>query len=180
MKTTKINLLLSALFIGSILSCSVPASKENNEKSAKYKEAMNKVNDAFNTGNTEGLENYVADNMIEHQSDPNINTTGLAGLKDMIKLFRAAYPDMKFTLLGMYVDGDVAIQHFNLKGTNSGPYGQMPPTNKAIDVNGVDIIRFENGKGAEHWGYMEEMKMMTQLGLVPSPGGAPADSSGGK
>jgi hypothetical protein len=39
---------------------------------------------------------------------------------------------------------------------------------------GCDILRFENGKAAEHWGYMEEGKMMQQLGLMPAPGAAPA------
>ena len=30
----------------------------------------------------------------------------------------------------------------------------------------VDVLRFENGKVVEHWGYMEEMKMMEQLGMM--------------
>ena len=46
----------------------------------------------------------------------------------------------------------------------------MPATGKTTDVNGVDVFRFQDGKCAEHWGYMEEMKMMTQLGLMPEPG----------
>ena len=43
--------------------------------------------------------------------------------------------------------------------------GAMQATNKAIDVNGVDIVKFADGKGVEHWGYTEESKMMKQLGL---------------
>ena len=62
--------------------------------------------------------------------------------------------------------------HFNMKGTNTGGMGpDMPATNKAMDVNGVDIIRFENGKAMEHWGYWEESKMMQQLGMAPAEGG---------
>ena len=177
MKIQKITQLMAVCLIFSLAACSISATKEETGDEAKNKEAIQKVNDAFNTGNTEGLENYVAENMIEHQQDPMIKTTGLAGLKDMIKIFRGAYPDMKYTVLGTWAEGDVVIMHFNLKGTNSGAMGEMSPTNKSIDVNGVDIVRFENGKGVEHWGYMEEGKMMTQLGMMPSPGGTPADTT---
>ena len=176
MKTPKINLLLSAFIIGSIMSCSSPASKEN-DASAKNKEAMLKVQEAFSSGNAEGLENYVAENMIEHSPDPMIKTTGLQGLKDAIKMYKTAFPDMKMTSVSMVAEGDLVVGHINIKGNNSGPMGEMPATNKTMDVNGVDIVRFENGKGVEHWGYWEEMKMMTQLGLMPPPGDAPADSS---
>ena len=54
-------------------------------------------------------------------------------------------------------------------GTNTGPWGEMPATGKVMDVMGCDVMRFENGKAAEHWGYMEEAKMMMQLGLMPPP-----------
>ena len=45
----------------------------------------------------------------------------------------------------------------------------MPATNKKIDVEGVDIIRFKNGKAVEHWGVYDNMKMMQQLGMMPPP-----------
>ena len=49
---------------------------------------------------------------------------------------------------------------YNAKGTNSGPMGAMQAANKAIDVNGVDIVKFADGKGVEHGGYTEESKMI--------------------
>ena len=177
MKIQKITQLLVGCIVAGLVSCSTPANKEQNDATAKNKEAMLKVNEAFSTGNLAGLENYVAENMIEHQPDPMIKAAGLAGLKEAITTYRAAFPDMKITSVNMVAEGDLVISHINMKGTNTGPMGDMPATNKTMDVNGVDIVRFENGKGVEHWGYWEEMKMMTQLGLMPPPGGMPADST---
>jgi len=34
-------------------------------------------------------------------------------------------------------------------------------------------MRFENGKVVEHWGYMEDMKMMDQLGMGPGAAAPP-------
>jgi len=51
-------------------------------------------------------------------------------------------------------------------GTNSGPMGAMAATNKTIDFSGNDIFKFADGKVVEHWGYFEETKFMTQLGIM--------------
>jgi predicted ester cyclase len=52
----------------------------------------------------------------------------------------------------------------------------MPPTNKQIHIDDIDVIRVVDGKAAEHWGFAEEMKMMQQLGLMPAPGAMPDTS----
>ncbi len=128
------------------------------------------VFEAINTGNLGNIGDHVAENFVDHQQDPSITTTGIQGLKDMVGLLRGAYPDYHQEIVSMSTTGDMTFVHFHMKGTNSGPWGAMPATGKTMDVMGVDVLRFENGKAVEHWGYMEEMKMMTQLGLMPEPG----------
>jgi predicted ester cyclase len=46
----------------------------------------------------------------------------------------------------------------------------MPATDRTIGVDGGDILRFENGKAVEHWGNLDETRMMQQLGFAPMPG----------
>lgn len=138
-------------------------------------DCFKKVFAMFETGNTEGIETCIAENMVEHTPPPGMTTTGLQGLKDMIAMNHAAFPDMKMTVLSYAVVGDMGYVHFNQKGTNTGAMGpDMPATGKAIDINGVDVVRFENNKAVEHWGYWESEKMMQQLGLMPAPGAPPA------
>ncbi|MES1193765.1 MAG: ester cyclase [Solirubrobacterales bacterium] len=44
----------------------------------------------------------------------------------------------------------------------------MPATGKRIDVQLIDIIRFgDDGLAHEHWGVMDVMTMMQQLGAIP-------------
>lgn len=124
----------------------------------------------FESGNTDGIENYIAENMVEHTPMPGITSTGIQALKDMVAMHHGAFPDTKDTPISFAHNGDIMMVHFNMKGTNTGAMGDMPATGKAIDVTGVDVIRFEGDKAVEHWGYAEEMKMMTQLGMMPAPG----------
>ncbi|MBK9176697.1 MAG: ester cyclase [Flavobacteriales bacterium] len=126
----------------------------------------------FGSGDATGVEECVAADFVEHATPPpGVTSTGLQYLKDVITMTHAMFPDLKMTILSSAVVGDMAYVHYNQKGTNTGAMGpDMPATGKAIDVNGVDIVRFVDGKATEHWGYWDETKMMQQLGLAP---GAP-------
>jgi predicted ester cyclase len=48
----------------------------------------------------------------------------------------------------------------------------IPPTGKRMSINVIDIIGFANGQATDHWGVMDQMSMMQQLGLIPD--GPPA------
>ena len=129
------------------------------------------VFEMFNTGDLTDLEKYAMADFKDHQMPPEITSTGLQAARDMIALYRTSMPDLHQEWLHASTTGDRTYIHYRMKGTNTGPYGDMPATGKAMDVMGVDIIRFQDGKAAEHWGYMEEAKMMEQLGMM---GGEPA------
>lgn len=124
----------------------------------------------FNSGDLTELEKYASADFKDHQMPPEVTSTGLQAVRDMIALYRTSMPDLQQEWLHASTSGDRTYIHYRMKGTNTGPYGDMPATGKAMDVMGVDIIRFQDGKAAEHWGYMEEAKMMEQLGMM---GGEP-------
>lgn len=175
----KKTLSLALASIALICSCNKSAETTDNAaaKSSGNVDCMKKVYAMFESGNTEGIEGCVGENMVDHNPDPSIKSTGLQALKDAIAMNHTAFPDMKTTILNVAEDGNVVMVHFNMKGTNSGSMMGMPATNKSVDVNGVDIVRFENGKGVEHWGYFDMQKMMEQLGMPQGGGAMPADTT---
>ena len=120
----------------------------------------------FNSADLTELENLVSADFVDHQMPPEVTSTGLQAVRDMVAMYHTSMPDLHQEWLSASTSGDLTYIHFRLTGTNTGPWGEMPATGKAMDVNGVDIIRFQDGKAVEHWGYMEEMKMMEQLGLM--------------
>lgn len=134
--------------------------------------AVRSLYDMFNTGKLDNIEAFCAPDFHSHQMDPSVTTTGLQSVRDMLNMYRTALPDFHQEILGISTTGDRTYLHLHITGTNSGPWPSGPATGKGIDVQGVDIVRFENGKAVEHWGFMEEMKMMQQLGLMPAPADA--------
>jgi len=41
---------------------------------------------------------------------------------------------------------------------------------KRFSVSGTSIYRIANGKIVEHWGEMDSLGLLQQLGLAPAPG----------
>jgi len=65
------------------------------------------------------------------------------------------------------ISGDTLFAYYTFTGTNSGMMMGMPPTNKSVSVNGVDIVVFKDGKAVEHWEVSDNLGMMKQLGMMP-------------
>ena len=136
-------------------------------------ESYRKVIDMMNTGKMDDMGKYIDDKMVDHQMMPG-QKPGLAGLKEMMMGMHTAIPDMKFTINQITADSNTIWALSTMTGTNTGSMMGMPPTGKAINVQAVDIIRLSNGKAVEHWGFMEEKKMMEQMGMMPHEGPPPA------
>jgi steroid delta-isomerase-like uncharacterized protein len=179
--------LLTLLCISSLLlvSCMKKESVGSTESSLKADsvklkniEGFKAVNDIFNTGKFDGLDTYIEANFTEHELREGA-MPGLAGLKKQMTDFRAAFPDIKFTVNDVVAEGDKVWGLITITGTNTGPMMGMPPTGKAINMQGVDIVKITNGKCVEHWGFFDHAKMMEQLGLMPphGAGGPPPDGN---
>ncbi len=139
----------------------------------QMKKATQRFYDLWMAGKTDGLEEVVAEDFVTHNPIPGVTSTGIQALKDMITMSSTTFTQSKVEDMTMTAEGDRVVAHYKWKAVNSGPMGEgMPASNKPIDVYSVDILRFANGKAVEHWGYMEEMKMMEQLGMMPAPGAA--------
>jgi predicted ester cyclase len=151
-----------------LASCS---KKESNAASANptadsMKAALVGMMAAMDGGKAADLEKFVASDFVLRNAMP--GTKGdLEDMKKMSTMVNTAYPDMKSTVEDMRVDGDVLTARIRMKGTNTGPDMGMPATNKKIDVMAMAMYRWKSGKFVEGWFTMEEMKMMTQLGMMP-------------
>jgi steroid delta-isomerase-like uncharacterized protein len=128
--------------------------------------------EVFGKGNYAYIDSAVSPDFVEHTPAPQYKP-GIEGLKEWIPQMRQAFPDTKIEVLHVFGKGDLVALHVRQTGTNTGPMMGMPATNKAIDMRGVDVLRFKDGKAIEHWGYWEEMKMMQQLGMMPENMGMP-------
>jgi predicted ester cyclase len=56
-----------------------------------------------------------------------------------------------------------------LTGTHNGEFMGVAPTAAPVDLQLIDIMRFDGaGLVCEHWGVADMLTLMQQLGVVPS------------
>lgn len=82
----------------------------------------------------------------------------------------AAIPDVRSETLYNLVDGDRVVTAWTITGTHTGAalFG-VPATGRTIRVSGIDVLRVESGRFAEHWfGLGQAMPLLMQQ-LQPAP-----------
>ncbi len=141
---------------------------------AQNKAVMERAYEAFNTDNLDALDTLITATFIEHQMMPGVTSTGVEGVKQTMRMLREAFPDFRITANRMIAEGDYVAVHFTMSGTQNGPMMGAPASGKRFEIQGIDLVRFESGKAAEHWGYQEDISMMEQLGMMPAEEQPPA------
>lgn len=121
--------------------------------------------EGFGGGDMSVLDEVVAEGFIEHQQGM---PQDREGLKNVIRSLRLAFPDLSYTVIQMLADGDKVWGHFRAHGTNEGSFMGQDLTGKTMDIDVIDIARFEDGKLVEHWGVPDRFGALLQLGLMPS------------
>jgi steroid delta-isomerase-like uncharacterized protein len=128
------------------------------------------LDEAFNQGNLAVIDEVFTSNHFTHTASPGLPNSN-EGLKQLVTLFRTAFPDLKCTVEDeINANGKVAA-HWTMSGTHKGPLMGTPPTGKSFSIQGLLFARIENGKIAEDWTLTDQMGMLQQLGMVPPPTG---------
>jgi steroid delta-isomerase-like uncharacterized protein len=135
---------------------------------------MRRGYDLLNAGDIDGFGALLAEDFVEHEQTPGLAPTK-EGVLEFFRMYRAAFPDLRFDPQDVIASDDKVVVRVRATGTNSGNFMGMPATGKSMDIQLVDIVRFDDGGlGREHWGVADVMTMMQQLGVVPMPEGVPA------
>jgi predicted ester cyclase len=134
------------------------------DPSVELKPILDKGIAIWNTGNFDEVEAIWDPNVVRTESDlPDVK--GIEGLKNVVTAFRTAYPDMKLTAdEEIYAENKITIR-WNLTGTNTGP-GAMEPTGKNINIWGMSILHFANGKLTREYVGYDTQSLMKQLGYL--------------
>lgn len=92
------------------------------------------------------------------------------GLKQMVRSFRSAFPDVRFRIDDILTSGNTFVVRWTSSGTQRGELMGIPPTNRSGETTGIDIFRFEDDKVSEQWSVWDAWKMMQNLGVAPKMG----------
>lgn len=86
-----------------------------------------------------------------------------AGHKELVKMFRTAFPDWIETVEDVIVQDDKVVIRVTGTGTHRSSFQGIPPTSRPVKATGVGIARITGGRIAEAWGFYDALGLMQQL-----------------
>ena len=126
--------------------------------------------EVVNGGKLDMIDELSTPDLVDHEAFPGLEGSGREGVKQFFSMMRGAFPDLQMEVHDMIAEGDKVVARVTMTGTHQGEFMGVPPTGKKISVPTIDIVRFMDGKAAEHWGATDTGSMMEQLGAVPAAG----------
>ncbi len=130
------------------------------------------LSEVFEQGRLEVLDELLTADFVNHRTPPGVGN-GIEGLKQIVRMERAGFPDLKYTVEREVEEGDFVMQVAMAEGTHANPMFGVPATGRRVSWRQVHIVRMHNGRMAEHWGVSDLASLWVQIGRTP-PIGRPA------
>lgn len=94
---------------------------------------------------------------------------GMDNVKHYYYSFWDAIPDARVTADEMIEAPDKVVVRFSLTGTHRGRILGVDGTGKAIELNGMTILRFQGKKCVERWSVIDSLTLAAQIGAFRLP-----------
>jgi steroid delta-isomerase-like uncharacterized protein len=123
-------------------------------------------------GNLDAADEIFAPNYIGHVAGFE-DLHGAEAVKQFAATYRQAFPDIQNTIEDVVAEGDKVTTRWTTSATHQGETEAFgPPTGNRVEITGMTIGRFAEGKIVEEWTNFDALGLMQQLGLVPQGGQA--------
>jgi steroid delta-isomerase-like uncharacterized protein len=123
--------------------------------------------EAWNAHDSQAIARFYAEDATLHDAGGQ-TATGRAAIAERARLYLDAFPDMRLEVGPIEVDGNTCTMEWTARGTHGGSLAGMPPTGRAVVVEGCDVAQFgEDSLIHSETDYWNEAAMMRQLGLMP-------------
>ena len=119
---------------------------------------------AYNARDDEALDPLVTPAYVHHSNDA---TLSLAQFKRGAAWFRAGCPDFRIEVQDVVEAGDRAAVRFIATGTHEASLFGEAPSGATLRLHGMTMYRFEDGRIAEDWEFMDEGDLRRQVGAMP-------------
>jgi steroid delta-isomerase-like uncharacterized protein len=143
--------------------------------SVQNKAVAKRFFDAWNARDLDVFDEIIAPDAQDHDpQNPFHDMPGPAGARRGAEMYHAAFSDSRLQVHEQIAEGDYVVTRWTGKGTHDGELMGVPATGKWVEIEGISIDRFADGRIVESWESFDALGMMQQLGAVPEPQAAGA------
>jgi predicted ester cyclase len=136
--------------------------------------ARRTLEEIFPNGDAAALAEVVHADVVNHEAPPGA-PQGLDGMTQTMRWLGRAFSDRRYEIHQVVGEGDTVVVYCTFHGRHTGEFMGLAPTGHSIAARQVHVVRFQGGKGIEHWAVRDDLAMLRQLGALPSQAVAAAE-----
>jgi steroid delta-isomerase-like uncharacterized protein len=93
--------------------------------------------------------------------------SGPAGIRSNYDSLTRSFPDVRFDLDDILVDGSKVVVRYTMHGTHQGTFQDIPASGRTVVVPGIGIYKVEDGQIQESWVVRDSLSLLLQIGSSP-------------
>ena len=93
---------------------------------------------------------------------------GPEAVKRNVTAFRAAFPDLAWTIEDVVAEGDRVAARLTLRGTHRGVFRGIAPTGRRVEMQEMAFWRLVDNRLHTGWFQADMLGLRVQLGALPS------------
>lgn len=126
-------------------------------------ELATEMGKVFNDLNEEAAHKYIGAGFVDHEAPPG-TPGGPLGYLGTAHWVHSVFAGATWEHLDSFAEGDRAVLRLRFTGKHVGNFLGVEATQREVDVEQTHIYRIENGLVVEHWGYRQDLLMLSQMG----------------
>ena len=127
------------------------------------------IDSCWNQKNFKALEELTATQYARYMNGVKV-AQGPTEMEAHLNLFFTAFPDLKISADNIHYKDSMVFFLWNARGTNTGVFGEVQPTGKKVNINGLSHLSFnKEGKISKEIVYYNELELLQQLGYTLIP-----------
>jgi predicted ester cyclase len=131
------------------------------------------ITEIYNAGNLDVVEELFHPQYVQKP----VGYRGQEGARRYVEELRAAFSELNFDLVGQIAEDDSVVNLLIMNGHHTGALlGHIPPSGKEVVAIYAVIHRFVDGRVVEGVIISDQLSVMQQIGVVPTPVWGDADS----
>ena len=130
-------------------------------------EFMGKFVEFINSASEKLAHELVSTEAVFHVPGRPEPMVGPAGYLGIVEMMRSGFPDIQWTVEELISEGDKVAARFTMRGTHRGTFMGVPPTQKPITVQAINIYHLKNGQIVREYGAPDLLGLLAQIGALP-------------